>query len=564
VQIDDEIIRYGGIEGTQLILCTRGAYGTTAASHQAGAKVSHLRRHYGMFLRDVDSSINDEVADRIAHIVNECGFGMTYWDGSERLQGDHWYYNPKMQYAYWKRYKNRDTMLMQGSSYAHLSWHLHSRQASADGYRDIKRLLDERSPGFENWYKRNFMPLDIGWYGLGQERLTFDDIEYVCCRSIGYDSSIGWSTPVSALDNYPRSRELLEMCGRYEKLRLEGAFDEATKARLREPGKDYRLVPDGDGWRFVDAEYDPPVDVTDIDGKANVWSLTPGPSPSGRGEKAGLEVEIRVGDSVRPGANWDREDNLVLEDFRTLAPYAKEGNDYAKFVIGPGKMGAVKEGVTQRFELTTDNSRTGQPVAKYEAVSTLGDKSGWSAIGKRFPEPLDISWMAGIGLWVHGDGKGASFKVQLRDAAGGWNDHYIPLTYTGWRYHELVTPQSGELDRQHVAYIIFYFNGLPGNETSTAHIDTVKALRELSPPIRDISLTLGAAKVTFPGEFETGQTILYRGLANSELLTWGKGRQPIKAEGQELALAEGGNEAHIEVNGGLTRALTVRTARVGR
>ncbi|MBM3476398.1 MAG: hypothetical protein FJX75_24255 [Armatimonadetes bacterium] len=564
VQIDDEIIRYGAIEGSQLVLCTRGAYGTTAAPHKAGAKVSHLRRHYGMFLRDVDSSINDEVADRIAYIVNECGFGMTYWDGSERLQGDHWYYNPKMQYAYWKRYRNRDTMLMQGSSYAHLSWHLHSRMASADGYRDIKRLLDERSPGFETGYKRNFIPLDIGWYGLGQERLTFDDIEYVSCRSIGYDSSIGWSTPVSALDNYPRSRELLEMCGRYEKLRLEGAFDEATQARLREPGKDYRLVQHGDRWVFVDARYDPPVEITDTDGKANVWSVPPSPLLKEGGQGGRAEVEIRVGDSIRPGANWDREDNLVLEDFTTLAPYAKEGNDYEKFVIGPGKMGAVKEGVTQRFELTADNSRTGQPVAKYEAVSALGDKSGWSAIGKRFPEPIDISWMAGIGLWVHGDGKGASFKVQLRDTAGGWNDHYIRMTYTGWRYHELVTPQSGELDRQHLAYLLFYFNGLPGNETSTVHIDTVKALRELSPPIRDISLTLGDAKVTFPGEFETGQTILYRGIENCELLTWGKGRQPIKAEGQEPTLAAGENQARVEVNGILTRALTVRTARVGR
>jgi len=275
-------------------------------------------------------------------------------------------------------------------------------------------------------------------------------------------------------------------------------------------------------------------------------------------------VEIKVGPSLRPGANWDREDNLVMEDFTTLAPYAAEGNDYDKFVIGPGKMGAVKEGVTQRFELTTDNSRTGAPVGKYEAVSTLNDKGGWSAVGKRFPEPIDISWMAGIGIWVHGDGKGAAFKVQLRDAAGGWNDHYINMTYTGWRYHELVTPQSGELDRQHVAYLLFYFNGLPGNETSTVYVDTVKALRELSPPVRDISLSIGAAKVTFPGEFETGQTILYRGLDSCELLTWGKGGQPLKAQGQGFTLAEGDNEMRVEVNGVLTRTLTVRTARVGR
>ena len=561
VQIDDEIIRYGGIDGTQFVQCTRGAYGTTAAPHKTGAKVSHLRRHYGMFLRDVDSTINDEVADRIAEVVNTCGFGMTYWDGSERLQGDHWYYNPKMQYAYWQRYKNRDTMLMQGSSYAHLSWHLHSRMASADGYRDIKRLLDERSPSFETWYKPNFMPVDIGWYGIGQDRLTFDDVEYVCCRSIGYDSSIGWSTSVAALDGNPRAREMLQMCGRYENLRLDGYFDEATRAQLRRPNRDYRLVQDGDRWRFVDVAYDEPVQVTDIDGEHNVWKI------ANQGPNAGqpVEVEIKVGASLRPGDNWDREDNVVLEDFETLAPYAATaGNEYEKYVIGPGKHGAVKEGVTQRFGLTTEDSRTGQPVAKYEAVSTLGDKSGWSAVGKRFPEPLDISWMAGIGLWVHGDGKGAAFKVQLRDAAGGWNDHYITMNYTGWRYHELVTPQSGELDRQHLEYLIFYFNGLPGKETSIVYIDTVKALRELSPPVRDIGLAIGGSKAIFPGDFDTGQTILFRGPGSCELLVWGQGRQPFTPQGRELTLAPGDNAARIEVDGILTRELTVRTARVGR
>jgi hypothetical protein len=488
---------------------------------------------------------------------------MTYFDGSEDLQGDHWYYNAKLQYAYWKRYERRDTMLLQGSSYSHLSWHMISRMASADGYADIKQLLDERSPSFETYYRGNFMPLDIGWYGIGLERLSFDDIEYVCSRSIGYDSSIGWSTPVSALDNAPRGREMLEMAGRYEKLRLAGTFDGATKERLRQPGQDVRLVQHGGRWGFVDCVYDPPVAVTDTDGKANAWALPPAPAGRGTGGAASLEAELAVGPALRPGANWDRDDNVVLEDFATLAPYAATpGNDYEKFVIGPGKLGAVKEGVTQSFELTQEHSRTGAAVGKYEAVSTLGDQSGWSAVGKRFPEPLDLSWMAGIGIWVHGDGKGAQFKVQLRDTAGQWNDHYIHMDYTGWRYHELVKPQSGELDRSKVEYLLFYFNGLPGKETSAVYVDTVKALRELSPPLRDLTLTVGDRSLTFPGVFDTGQTILYRGRDGSELLTWGQGRQPLKPEGGELTLPEGDSEARLTTSGVLTRMVTVRTARV--
>jgi hypothetical protein len=170
--------------------------------------------------------------------------------------------------------------------------------------------------------------------------------------------------------------------------------------------------------------------------------------------------------------------------------------------------------------------------------------------------------MAGIGIWVHGDGKGAQFKVQLRDTAGQWNDHYIHMDYTGWRYHELVKPQSGELDRSKVEYLLFYFNGLPGKETSAVYVDTVKALRELSPPLRDLTLTVGDRSLTFPGVFDTGQTILYRGRDGSELLTWGQGRQPLKPEGGELTLPEGDSEARLTTSGVLTRMVTVRTARV--
>jgi hypothetical protein len=559
IQIDQEIIHYGAVEDRGFVQCQRGAYETTPAPHKQGAPIHHLRRHYGMFLRDADSTMNDEVADRIAHIVNTCGFGMAYFDGSERLQDDHWYYNPKIQYAYWKRFENRDRMLLQGSSYSHFSWHMHARQASADGYRDIKQLLDERSPRFEAGYRKNFMPLDIGWYGIGQQRLTADDAEYVCCRSIGFDASIGWSTSVAALDGNPRSRELLEMAGRYERLRLAGAFDEATKARLREPGQDFRLVGDGDDWRFVPVEYDAPVTVAATDGTQNVWPVT----NTGGNPAQPVEIEVSAGPLAQPGANWDRDDNLVLESFETLAPYAESPqNEYEKYVIGPGKHGAVKEGVTQRFELTTEVTRTGAATGMYQATSALHDNSGWSAVGKRFEPALDISWMQGIGLWVHGDGKGAAFKVQLRDDKGGWNDHYIRMDYEGWRYHELVKPQAGELDRSHVEYLIFYFNGLPGDETSTVYIDTVKALRELTSPLSDISIAVGNAELRLPVTLGENQSLLFRAMDDCTLYEWGKEPTPIEPTGAPPVLTQGENEMRVGVAGELTHSLIVRVAKV--
>ena len=35
---------------------------------------------------------------------------------------------------------------------------------------------------------------------------------------------------------------------------------------------------------------------------------------------------------------------------------------------------------------------------------------------------------------LHGDAGGQSFKLQLHDAAGGWQDMYTRVDFTGWRY----------------------------------------------------------------------------------------------------------------------------------
>jgi hypothetical protein len=207
-------------------------------------------------------------------------------------------------------------------------------------------------------------------------------------------------------------------------------------------------------------------------------------------------------------------------------------------------------------------TRTGAATGMYQATSALHDNSGWSAVGKRFEPSLDISWMQGIGLWVHGDGKGAAFKVQLRDDKGGWNDHYIRMDYTGWRYHELVKPQSGELDKSHLQYLIFYFNGLPGQETSTVHIDTVKALRELTPPVRDISVAVGDAQLTLPVTIGEGQSVLLRGMDDCTLYRWGQEPTPIRPTGTAPTLAKGANELRIDVAGQLTHSLIVRVAKV--
>ncbi|MCD6352156.1 MAG: hypothetical protein J7M26_08545, partial [Armatimonadetes bacterium] len=63
LQIGDELIHYSKLKTDApfgFASRARGALRTTAAPHRKGAKIAHLRRSYGYFLYDLDSSLADE------------------------------------------------------------------------------------------------------------------------------------------------------------------------------------------------------------------------------------------------------------------------------------------------------------------------------------------------------------------------------------------------------------------------------------------------------------------------------------------------------------------------
>jgi len=103
LRIDDELITYADVSKASpyaFAKCTRGALGTKAAVHQAGAKVHHLKECFGLFLPDGDSTLLTEVATRTAEAFNTCGFDMIYMDeldGEDTLGGgtNGWQYGSK-------------------------------------------------------------------------------------------------------------------------------------------------------------------------------------------------------------------------------------------------------------------------------------------------------------------------------------------------------------------------------------------------------------------------------------------------------------------------------------
>jgi hypothetical protein len=234
LQIGNELIQYGSRKMEApfgFAECRRGHLGTKPGAHQPGETVRHLVRAFGYHLYDMDTSLLDEVATHFAQVANACDIDMVYFDGSERLQGDHWFYNARLYRAFYDKLANKN-MLLQASSFSHYSWHLLARTASADGHGDLKGYLDQRSGGF-NSLAHDWMPLDIGWYYGYDPTATPDMFEYVLGATIGYDSSMSFQVSCEAAAAHPFAGEILDLIARYEQLRLSGRVPDSVKQRLR-------------------------------------------------------------------------------------------------------------------------------------------------------------------------------------------------------------------------------------------------------------------------------------------------------------------------------------------
>lgn len=94
ILIDDEIIHYGQINGSRFVQCVRGFVGTKPVPHKTGAKIYHLAEREGSYLADLKTSLKDAISDRVAGVINRCGFDMIYFDGGEinSANGPAWYW----------------------------------------------------------------------------------------------------------------------------------------------------------------------------------------------------------------------------------------------------------------------------------------------------------------------------------------------------------------------------------------------------------------------------------------------------------------------------------------
>jgi hypothetical protein len=194
----------------------------------------------------------------------------------------------------------------------------------------------------------------------------------------------------------------------------------------------------------------------------------------------------------------------------------------------------------------TELVKIGQSSAQYTATSALDDNSGWSARGRRFAEPLDLTAFRGLGVWVHGDGKGESLKLQFRDTEGAWHDMVRRIDFTGWRYVEF-NLEGANLDLGRIEYLIIYYNGIPAGQTVTCRIDDVRALRQTRGIARP-ELSVAGKTIVFPVELGVGDRLVMTGPDDCRLYRKaGDAPEAVRPEGKALNLKRGRNRVVLRL-----------------
>ncbi len=527
IQVGDELITYAGVRKEPPYAftgCTRGAHGTQAAAHPNGTEASHLVEVFGLFAPDGGSPLYNMVAERTAEVFNTCGFDMIYLDAldaSDVFGGgeDAWYYSTKFVYALWERLER--PAIMEMSTFHHHLWYVRSRMGAWDvPQRGAKRFIDIHTIANRS-NRRMFLPGNLGWWmmkgwnGVQPERSFPDEFEYLLCKCIAADSGLSLLSygPQEADSMSAEQKRLASIVKRYETLRRSDYFDEHVKERIGKLGEEFTLEQEPDDtWKFRPVDY----------ARHKVAGQAKGSSWTSNNRFGSQPLRLRI-EALLDAAPYDAEEAVVLS---TADPAA-----FGEIRSNAGVAGALQTG---------GPCPSGEPSVVFAAENAGGPRhAAWTTASRTFEPLADVS-DKGLGLWVHGDGKGAVLNVQLRCPAhlsSGMSDHYVTLDFEGWRYVELVEPESyaipeyewpycprrdrwdgGGVNLMSFAYPVFhvwvfydkieslslYLNNVPEGEQVKCAVGPIKSVPLRSVTLRNPTVTVNGETVVFPVILESG------------------------------------------------------------
>ncbi len=527
LRIDDELITYTTVSKEPpfgFLECQRGAHGTRPAAHAAGAGVMHLKECFGLFVPDPASPLFTEVIARTAKAYNEGGFDMIYLDaldGSDILGGGQyaWYYGSKFVFELAKRLNK--PALFEMSTFHHHLWYVRSRMGAWDAPTRGHRPFIETHRQANRECGRFFLPAHLGWWavfgwqGIQPERTFPETIEYLCSRCIADGCGLSFlaSSPPETFGK--ANRRFGQIIRRYEDLRRSDKISAEMRRRLGESGEEYTLerTPDGPGFHFRPVHYD----------KHKIGRIAPTGNTLTATNRFGAQpLAVRI-EALLSMLDYDSPKATVVEDFGDPTAFSERR-------IPSGTVAAVTK--------TTDRIKVGAASGRLAVTSRPAGNPPWAMLGRKFSPCINVA-NRGLGFWVYGDGKGQVLNLQMKSppfAHGGLCERYARIDFTGWKYIELIEPESDDIPKHNWPYV-------PGGTYPLFHIwvsyDTIEELNlwlgdlpaegvscDISPikaiplrlgTMRNPSITLNGKTLTFPVQLKSGQYLECRSASDCEV-----------------------------------------------
>jgi hypothetical protein len=243
VKIGKELIRYKSVSLVapyKLLDCQRGAFGTTASSHQNGDAVGKLFDHpYNVFFPNLE--MQHEVAKNLADLMNETGVDHLDFDGHEgglsAGQGDYGIESFSKDV-----FDNVKHEFIAGTSLSKtFYWHIGSYYNWGEPwYGGFKESMQQYRIDNQGLFERNYMPHMLGWYLLA-ENTTLSEMEWMLSRAAGYNAGFAMVARPQALRNNPRALILLDAIREWETARTEKAFTSKQEDLLKDPKNEFHL-----------------------------------------------------------------------------------------------------------------------------------------------------------------------------------------------------------------------------------------------------------------------------------------------------------------------------------
>ena len=469
--------------------CTRGAHGTVAAAHKAGAAIDNFSEFIGYYRPDVRSDLYDRIARSEAGALDNFKFDYIYPDGiGENLgywpNGPLWYVNNLLVSKLF-RYTKREVMFAHGPV-SNYSWHVFSRGNTTDFVNTgIIEHFDRASVAGAVYCRDDLQPFEFGWFRLLHPLVgrqchwpAGDGVRVV--QALAYGAAMSLETGKATLDANGRTGEIFATIKKWEELKLACYFPERIKERLREPGREFTLEQAADGaWQVRPVTYGPEHYVAWLDGGHDVWTA------ENRHPAQPLRASIRMKPRL---AEYGDASNVVL-----LAP-----GPLNLCTTGAGPLGGPRQASGFEFDLKPSVAESPARESSFEvrAVNKGATAAGWGCAEVILDKAKNLTRHRALGTWVNGDGSAHIYTSSSKTRGGGpCATDYVRLDFTGWRYVRMSEWAKGEvfdfafpysnywairsIDFGAIARVYVFLTNLPpGGAAKTALQSVGGALRE--------------------------------------------------------------------------------------